>query len=109
MNETSEQKKITPSPAMLAEWAKDTDLNLHSDVRIKIATWAARNKPDGRHVRFIPFETFAEGYGKVKWLIDHGLCYKGIMDYRGNLDDALLNEIENVYGADVRQMIDKCL
>lgn len=104
----SEQKKITPSPAMLADWADDTDRNLHSEVRIKIADWAARNRPDGCNC-LVPFETLSEAFGKVMWLIDKGLCYSSIMGYRNELTDTLEKEIGDVYGEDVRQMVHNCL
>ena len=103
----SEQNRITPSPAMLADWADDTDRNLHSEVRIKIADWAARNKPDDCYTN--AFGDLSQAFGKVMWLIDHGMSHSSLMQYRNELTNTLEEMIGEVYGEDVRKMIHDCL
>ena len=104
----SEQNKITPTPAELKDWADDTDRNLHSEVRIKIANWAAQNEPDDVNC-YTKFKKLQHAFEKVMWLIDNEFGYSSLMVYRNELTHTLEEEIEKVYGADVRQMVHNCL
>ena len=96
--------KKSPYTAHLADWKDDTERNLHTEVRFRIAAWCRENAT-------AEVEEFALLMSDYQYILDEstdGISLE-LQDFRLELDDDLFDRIKRVFGEKAATEIHGCL
>ena len=96
--------KKSPYTDHLEDWKDDTARNLHSEVRVKIASWCATNAT----AEADEFALLHADYLYILECSDNGIS-KELQDFRLELDDELFERIGRVFGEKAATEIHGCL
>ena len=96
--------KKSPYTDHLADWKDDTARNLHSEVRVKIASWCATNAT-------AEADEFALLHADYLYILEEStnVISKDLQDFRLELDDELFERIKRVFGENAETEIHGCL
>ena len=96
--------KKSPYTDHLADWKDDTARNLHSEVRVKIASWCATNAT-------AEADEFALLHADYLYILEESTngISKDLQDFRLELDDELFERIKRVFGEKAATEIHGCL
>ena len=96
--------KKSPYTSHLADWKDDTVRNLHSEVRVKIASWCATNAT-------AEADEFALLHADYLYILEESTnsISKDLQDFRLELDDELFERIKRVFGEKAATEIHGCL
>lgn len=102
----STKNPAVPTAEMLKEWAEDTDINNHTEVRVKIAKWASENSQD---YNWWDLKYAYEACKEMQTIHDADKSINRIQWSRLAITNNLFDLIEREYGAKTRKLIENCL
>lgn len=105
MNTT--KNPAVPTAEMLKEWAEDTDINNHTEVRVKIAKWAYENSKEKTY-NWWDLKSAYEACKEMQTIQDADKSINRIQWSSLAITNNLFDLIEREYGAKTRKLI-KCL
>lgn len=97
-----------PTAEMLKEWAEDTDINNHTEVRVKIAKWAYENSKE-KTDNWWDLKCAYEACKEMQTIHDADKGINRIQWSRLAITNNLFDLIEREYGEKTRKLIEKCL
>ena len=104
---TTKKNPAIPTAEMLKEWAEDTDINNHTEVRVKIAKWAYENSKE-KTDNWWDLKSAYEACKEMQTIQDADKSINRIQWSCLAITNNLFDLIEREYGARTRKLI-KCL